>query len=410
MISWPQIHQPDIEVKLKPLILNDSKQGLVQVRNSRFFSMYVCGITPYDATHLGHAATYIAFDLINRYLKLEHTSVHFVENITDIDDPLFERASRDSIDWKTLAQSQISLFTEDMCALKILPPDDFVRVTDSINLVIEFIKMLQKKGYVYEISGDFYFASSVFLSDLPIPQAEAVEIFAQRGGDPTREGKAHPLDPILWLKNKDQEPGWESPFGFGRPGWHVECTAIALDYLDRNEEDYVIDLQGGGNDLLFPHHFMSAQLIKAATGRDFAKFYIHTGLVGYEGEKMSKSKGNLEFVSRLIKQGVDPVVIRWALIRNHYQSYREWNVGLLQNSVSEVDLIRKALAKSEVSPVDELIEEIISALSNNLQTQVVTDLIIAWARNSLAGDDATSFKNDSGKLSRVLDSLLGLVF
>jgi L-cysteine:1D-myo-inositol 2-amino-2-deoxy-alpha-D-glucopyranoside ligase len=410
MISWPQIHQPEIEVKLKPLILNDSKQGMVQVRNSRFFSMYVCGITPYDATHLGHAATYIAFDLINRYLKLEHTSVHFVENITDIDDPLFERASRDSIDWKTLAQSQISLFTEDMCALKILPPDDFVRVTDSINLVIEFIKMLQRKGYVYEISGDFYFASSVFLSDLPIPQAEAVEIFAQRGGDPTREGKAHPLDPILWLKNKDQEPGWESPFGFGRPGWHVECTAIALDYLDRNEEDYVIDLQGGGNDLLFPHHFMSAQLIKAATGRDFAKFYIHTGLVGYEGEKMSKSKGNLEFVSRLIKQGVDPVVIRWALIRNHYQSYREWNVGLLQNSVSEVDLIRKALAKSEVSPVDELIEEIISALSNNLQTQVVTDLIIAWARNSLAGDDSTSFKNDSGKLSRVLDSLLGLVF
>ena len=410
MISWPQIHQPEIEVKLKPLILNDSKQGLVQVRNSRFFSMYVCGITPYDATHLGHAATYIAFDLINRYLKLEHTSVHFVENITDIDDPLFERASRDSIDWKTLAQSQISLFTEDMCALKILPPDDFVRVTDSINLVIEFIKMLQRKGYVYEISGDFYFASSVFLSDLPIPQAEAVEIFAQRGGDPTREGKAHPLDPILWIKNKDQEPGWESPFGFGRPGWHVECTAIALDYLDRNEEDYVIDLQGGGNDLLFPHHFMSAQLIKAATGRDFAKFYIHTGLVGYEGEKMSKSKGNLEFVSRLIKQGVDPVVIRWALIRNHYQSYREWNVGLLQNSVSEVDLIRKALAKSEVSPVDELIEEIISALSNNLQTQVVTDLIIAWARNSLAGDDATSFKNDSGKLSRALDSLLGLVF
>lgn len=410
MISWPQIHQPDIEVKLKPLILNDSKQGMVQVRNSRFFSMYVCGITPYDATHLGHAATYIAFDLINRYLKLEHTSVHFVENITDIDDPLFERASRDSIDWKTLAQSQISLFTEDMCALKILPPDDFVRVTDSINLVIEFIKMLQRKGYVYEISGDFYFASSDFLSDLPIPQAEAVEIFAQRGGDPTREGKAHPLDPILWLKNKDQEPGWESPFGFGRPGWHVECTAIALDFLDRNEEDYVIDLQGGGNDLLFPHHFMSAQLIKAATGRDFAKFYIHTGLVGYEGEKMSKSKGNLEFVSRLIKQGVDPVVIRWALIRDHYQSYREWNVGLLQNSVSEVDLIRKALAKSEVCPVDELIEEIISALSNNLQTQVVTNLIIAWARNSLAGDDSTSFKNDSGKLSRALDSLLGLVF
>ncbi|CAB4977970.1 unannotated protein [freshwater metagenome] len=410
MISWPQIHQPDIEVKLKPLILNDSKQGMVQVRNSRFFSMYVCGITPYDATHLGHAATYIAFDLINRYLKLEHTSVHFVENITDIDDPLFERASRDSIDWKTLAQSQISLFTEDMCALKILPPDDFVRVTDSINLVIEFIKMLQRKGYVYEISGDFYFASSDFLSDLPIPQAEAVEIFAQRGGDPPREGKDHPLDPVLWLKNKDQEPGWESPFGFGRPGWHVECTAIALDFLDRNEEDYVIDLQGGGNDLLFPHHFMSAQLIKAATGRDFAKFYIHTGLVGYEGEKMSKSKGNLEFVSRLIKQGVDPVVIRWALIRDHYQSYREWNVGLLQNSVSEVDLIRKALAKSEVCPVDELIEEIISALSNNLQTQVVTDLIIAWARNSLAGDDSTSFKNDSGKLSRALDSLLGLVF
>jgi L-cysteine:1D-myo-inositol 2-amino-2-deoxy-alpha-D-glucopyranoside ligase len=223
-------------------------------------------------------------------------------------------------------------------------------------------------------------------------------------------GKKHPLDPLLWLGNKEGEPGWDSPFGFGRPGWHVECTAIALEYLDREESDFVIDMQGGGDDLIFPHHFMSAALIKAVTRRNYSKYYVHTGMMGFQGEKMSKSKGNLVLVSDLIKDGVDPMVIRWALMLDHYQTYREWSNDLLDRSVKDVSLVKQALAKSEVYPVDNFISKLIEALSQNLDTPRSLSLILDWALQSADRENAHLLVNESGEMSRALDALLGLTF
>lgn len=408
MNSWPGVMLPLVGTNHQPLRLVDTFKGQVAIPSTRFFTLYVCGITPYDATHLGHAATYLTYDLINRFLALGHTNIKYTQNITDIDDPLLERASRDDLDWRDLATSQIELFKEDMSALRILPPDNFIKVTESMNLIHNFISKLQANDQVYEVDGDLYFDIESALSDLTIDQDDAIEIFAQRGGDPKRDGKRHPLDPLLWLSNKVGEPGWDSPFGFGRPGWHVECTAIALEYLDRGENEFVIDLQGGGEDLIFPHHFMSAALIKAATGRSFSKFYVHTGMMGLSGEKMSKSKGNLVFVSKLISDGIDPMVIRWALLSDHYQSYREWSDELLARSSAQVALVRQALARSEVYPVAFCISELILAVSNNLATPHALSLILDWAKQSLDGENSHLFVNESGVISRALDALLGL--
>ncbi len=406
--SWPAVMLPKVSVNNQPLRLVDTFKSEVKLPVTRFFSLYVCGITPYDATHLGHAATYLTYDLINRYLTLSYTSIHYTQNITDVDDPLLERAIRDQIDWRDLATSQIDLFVEDMSSLRVLPPNDFVKVTDSIDLVISFIARLKEKDCVYQLGSDLYFDVQSSLIDLNISEEEAIGIFAQRGGDPDRNGKRHPLDPLLWLGNKDGEPGWDSPFGFGRPGWHVECTAIALEYLDREESEFVIDLQGGGEDLIFPHHFMSAALIKAVTAREYSKFYVHTGMMGYQGEKMSKSKGNLVFISQLLKDGVDPMVIRWALMINHYQSYREWNNDVLDRANSEVVLVRQALSRSDVYPVEGHISELIVALSNNLDTPRALSIILEWAQQSLDGENSHLLVNESGEMSRTLDALLGL--
>jgi len=410
MKIWPPVALPPISVQLPPLFLQDSNVGKVEVKKSRFFSMYVCGITPYDATHLGHAATYLTFDLINRYLSLEHTNVNFVENVTDIDDPLLERASKTNQDWQQLAEDQLTLFKNDMSALRILPPDHLVKVTNSMDLIEKFIKGLEKGGHTYKVDNDLYFSVSDFLSELPMATDEAISIFAERGGDPTRAGKKHPLDPLLWLANKNNEPGWDSVFGYGRPGWHVECTAIALEYLDREEADFVIDMQGGGSDLIFPHHFMSAALINALTNRKFAKLFIHTGMVGFQGEKMSKSKGNLVFVSKLISQGVDPIVIRWALLSDHYQSYREWNEELLNSSQSEVNLVREALSKSEVLPSTQYLQQIASAIASNLDTKLALNLILDWSQKSIAVQESSNLVNSAGEMARGLDALLGLSF
>ena len=410
MKIWPPVTLPPLSVQLPALILEDSNVGKVEVKKSRFFSMYVCGITPYDATHLGHAATYLTFDLINRYLSLEHTNVKFVENVTDIDDPLLERASKTNQDWQQLAEDQLTLFKNDMSALRILPPDHLVKVTNSMDLIEKFIKGLEEGGHTYKVDNDLYFSVSDFLSELPIGIDEAISIFAERGGDPTRTGKKHPLDPLLWLANKNNEPGWDSIFGYGRPGWHVECTAIALEYLDREEPDFVIDMQGGGSDLIFPHHFMSAALINALTNRKFAKLFIHTGMVGFQGEKMSKSKGNLVFVSKLISQGVDPIVIRWALLSDHYQSYREWNEELLNSSQSEVNLVKEALSKSEVLPSDHYLQQIASAIANNLDTKLALDLILDWSKKSIVEQESSKLVNGAGEMARGLDALLGLSF
>src|SRR5690606_22989381 len=278
--------------------------------------MYVCGITPYDATHLGHANTYLAFDLLNRAWRDRGLEVDYVQNVTDVDDPLLERAEQTGADWTELARDQIELFRTDMIELNVLPPDHYVGAVESIGLVTELIERLREvDGAIYPVSDpdhpDLYFARAAdgrFGSLSGLDDAEAEEVFAERGGDPERAGKKDPLDCLVWRRERPGEPSWPSPFGPGRPGWHIECTAIALRYLGPE-----FDVQGGGSDLVFPHHEMCAAEGRVATGREFAKAYVHSGMVALDGEKMSKSKGNLELVSRLRGAGADPMAIRLAL-------------------------------------------------------------------------------------------------
>jgi len=404
MNSWPKFYLPPLEgYQFPDLKIIDSGKGLTGLNSGSTFSMYVCGITPYDATHLGHAATYLAFDLINRYQVQSGKSVSFVENITDIDDPLLERAKRDGKEWQKLADSQIDLFTSDMSALRILPPDHFIKVTDSFDLIEKFMMRLNESGYLYILDGDYYFSVTDFLTDLPMSIEQASEIFAERGGDPQRAGKNHPLDPVIWLSNREGEPGWSSSFGFGRPGWHVECTAIACHFIE-NESDPIIDLQGGGSDLIFPHHYMCAQIVRAAYGRNFAGNYVHTGMIGLDGEKMSKSKGNLVFVSELINKGIDPMVIRWALLSGHYQSDRQWSSELLNFASLNVEKVRTALSRTEVAASNDLIQSIIFDLANNLDTPSSLDRLLSWADKS----EKEGNVNQSGEVSRAIDALLGL--
>ena len=405
MNSWPKVYLPPLEgIEYPSLKLVDSNKGLVELDNGSNFAIYVCGITPYDATHLGHAATYLAFDLINRYKILSGSTVNFVENITDIDDPLLERAKRDNQGWQDLASKQIDLFSSDMSALRVLPPDSFIKVTDSLALIEDFISRLDKAGYLYKLDSDYYFSVGKFLDQMRIPIEQAVDIFAERGGDPMRAGKQHQLDPVIWIGNRDGEPGWASSYGFGRPGWHVECTAIACNYLDKSGSNPIIDLQGGGSDLIFPHHFMSAQIVKAAYGRDFAKYFVHAAMIGLAGEKMSKSKGNLVFVSKLLTQQVDPMVIRWALLSGHYQQDRQWSDNLLAVANDQVTAIRSALARSEVAQSEQLIKDLVSDISNNLDTPAALARLIKWAKQS----ESNPTVNQSGLVSRTIDALLGL--
>ena len=405
MNPWPKPHiAPLSGLSFPNLKLMNSKKVMTTIEPATPFKIYVCGITPYDATHLGHAATYVAFDLINRYQHLAGNRLDFVENITDIDDPLLVRAKRDSIDWKVLAENQIDLFLTDMTALRVIPPSNLVTVTSSMKIIEDFITLLDQRGFLYQIENDHYFSVESFLGEMPLSIDEAIKIFSERGGDPERAGKRHPLDPVVWMAHQGDDPSWESKFGLGRPGWHVECTAIAVHYLDSANADPIIQIQGGGSDLIFPHHYMSEQIVRAAYGRGFANNYVHSAMIHLDGEKMSKSKGNLVFVSKLLSQGIDPMVIRWALLSGHYQQDRSWSDELLQKSTSEVSLLRSALAQSEVAETKELIQSIISDLANNLDTPASLNRLIAWAKSSQSSPKV----NESGLVSRGIDSLLGL--
>ena len=217
------------------------------------YQIYVCGITPYDATHLGHAATYLSFDILIRYLRTLGAEVNYIQNITDIDDPLLERANRDNVDWKELAQSQIELFRSDMQALRILPPNHYEGAVAAIPDVIQAINTLESKKAVYKVENDLYFEIGRDLNfgfESHLSKDEMLTIFAERGGDPNRSGKKDPLDALLWLSRRPNEPTWNSPFGNGRPGWHIECAAIALKFAEPSDDEYVLDIQGGGSDLI----------------------------------------------------------------------------------------------------------------------------------------------------------------
>ena len=411
MHSWPEIYLPKLANRFTfPALslFNTETQKIEELEKKKLYRMYVCGITPYDATHLGHAATYLTFDLINRYLRTTGARVDFVENITDIDDPLLDRAARDGITWQELAQSQIDLFRGDMTDLRIIPPKNYIGVVEAMDLVVDAVEKLRQAGTTYLVDSDLYFtvrSDSEFGERSHLSQDEMLKIFAERGGDPTRIGKRDPLDALVWLSQREGEPGWPSPFGAGRPGWHIECCAIALHYLTPDAGDaYAIDIQGGGSDLIFPHHEMSATQSRAINGQRFARTYVHTGMIGLDGQKMSKSLGNLVFVSKLIQSGVSPVSIRWALMERAYGSDLMWNDSLLAQAESDIQRLQLNLARMEVAPTDPVITAVIESLSHNLDTAGALKHIRAWMDATEAGVTG----GEAGELSRALDTLLGL--
>ena len=411
MNSWNEVAIPSLAstINFPTLSLTNSSNGRKEPLQSKpLFRMYVCGITPYDATHLGHAATYLTFDLINRYLRATGAEVLYVQNITDIDDPLLERANRDGIDWKDLAHNQIDLFRGDMVNLRVIPPAHYIGAVDAIPLVATAIEELKSKESIYQVDQDLYFkvhSDPHFGQRSHLSKETMLQIFSERGGDPTREGKLDPLDCLVWMSQRPNEPGWPSPFGVGRPGWHIECTAIAIEYLKpASSDDSLIDIQGGGSDLIFPHHEMCASQAQVLSGKPLASTYVHAGMIGLDGEKMSKSKGNLVFVSKLVADGRDPMAIRWALMKKHYRTDRMWTEELLIEAENEIGALRKALEQKEVAPSQDLIQNIIGALADDLNTPLVIEMVNAWVDQTNAGGTA----GDVQSLITTLDALLGI--
>jgi len=350
--------------------------------------LYACGITPYDATHLGHAFTYVSVDLLVRAWLDAGLSVRYAQNVTDVDDPLLERAEATGDQWQRLAAEQVELYRSDLTALRVLPPAELTGVVDSVELVVQLIERLRDRGAVYKLSDqdypDWYFANpeaEPLLQGLGIDQAQALEIFAERGGDPARPGKRDPLDCLVWRAERPGEPAWDSPLGRGRPGWHVECTAIALHRLGT-----AFDVQAGGSDLAFPHHPMCAAEATALTGEPFARAFLHTGMVGLDGTKMSKSLGNLVFVSRLLAAGTDPMAVRLVLLAEHYRSDWEYNSHLLAAAEHRLDRWRTACAQPSGADAGPVLAEVREALRNDLNAPGALAVIDRWAEASLAGD------------------------
>ncbi|GAB2711111.1 cysteine--1-D-myo-inosityl 2-amino-2-deoxy-alpha-D-glucopyranoside ligase [Nocardia thraciensis] len=372
-------------------------------------TLYVCGITPYDATHLGHAATYLTFDLVNRVLRDGGHEVHYVQNVTDVDDPLFERADRDGIDWRELGSREIALFREDMAALRVLPPRDYVGAVESVGEVVELVDKLLASGAAYVVDDpqypDVYFrydATEQFGYESGYDRATMDRLFAERGGDPRRPGKRDPIDALLWRVARPGEPSWPAPFGAGRPGWHVECAAIALNRLGAE-----FDIQGGGSDLMYPHHEYSAAHAEAlVAGRRFARHYVHAGLIALDGEKMSKSRGNLVFVSKLRRGEVDPGAIRLGLFAGHYRQDREWNDQVLAEALARLDRWRQATALASAPPADDTLARLRQHLADDLDTPKALAAVDSWARQALSygGSDRTA----SALVSDAVDALLGI--
>jgi L-cysteine:1D-myo-inositol 2-amino-2-deoxy-alpha-D-glucopyranoside ligase len=370
--------------------------------------LYVCGITPYDATHIGHANTYVSFDLLNRVWRDAGLDVLYVQNVTDVDDPLIERAHNTGVDWAELAAEQTQLFREDMEALNVLPPSHYVGAVESMPLILELVADLQARGVVYAVedehAGDLYLDQAQdpdFGSLSHLDEAAARPVFAERGGDPDREGKRGVLDSLVWLRHRDGDPSWPSPFGDGRPGWHVECAAIALDLLGAE-----FDVQAGGSDLVFPHHEMSASVGRLATGKPFARAYLHSGMVALDGEKMSKSRGNLVFVSRLRRDGVDPMAVRLALLSHHYREDWEWTPDLLREAEERLDRWREAVRLEAGVGAEEVVAQMRAALADDLDAPTALAAVDAWAGASSVIQSDDSYAPTT--IARACEALLGI--
>jgi L-cysteine:1D-myo-inositol 2-amino-2-deoxy-alpha-D-glucopyranoside ligase len=387
-----------------PQVFDARTQLLVDTANDPSVRMYVCGITPYDATHLGHAATYLAFDILQRVWRDAGRTVFYVQNVTDVDDPLLERAAHTGENWSDLAKREIQLFREDMTALRVLPPDHYIGAVEAVPEIAVAIERLLASGAAYRLGPDIYFditSSGQFGTESGYDRDRMLALFGERGGDPELPGKRDPLDSLLWRGQRPGEPFWDTTLGPGRPGWHIECSVIALNRLGMT-----FDVQGGGSDLIFPHHEHSAAHAEALTGEQpFARHYVHTGMIGLDGEKMSKSRGNLVLVSKLRAAGVDPMAIRLALLEGHYRADREWTGGRLPAAEARLARWRTATQATQAAPSAPVLAEVREHLRDDLDTSAAMAAVDRWVERSAtdAADTAAP-----AQVRDLVDALLGV--
>jgi len=468
MESWPDAAVPDLPGQAQETMIWDTaSDGLAVAAPGRTATIYACGITPYDATHMGHAATYVAWDLLIRAWRDAGHDVTYVQNVTDVDDPLLERAERDGDDWRELAAREIERYRSDMTALRVLPPAHLIGAVEALPLIEDFNRALAGHGALYDLEGDVYFARATdpdFGSVSRLDPQTMAELSAERGGDPARPGKKDPLDPMVWLAERPGEPSWLSDFGPGRPGWHVECAAIATHYLGTT-----FDVQSGGSDLIYPHHEMSASHARVAlggvalggvalggvalggrvpAGREeesagpargntvFARRYAHAGMVRLHGEKMSKSLGNLVFVSQLRAAGTDPMAIRLAILAHHYREDWDWTDAGLASAAERLARWREAVtladgrdaaagddttaaaAGGDAAAGGEVLAAMRERLADDLDAPGALAVVDRWAAERLAGSGGSGGSGcwggsgqagGSGQLVRAaVDSLLGV--
>ena len=363
---------------LMTMRLYDTAQAaVIDIELDEQVRMYVCGITPYDSTHLGHAATYLSYDLLIRRLEdLGHT-VQLVRNVTDVDDSILPKARELGIDFLELAEMEMDRFDQDMVALNTRRADAEPRATESIDDMIKIIEKLVDRGHTYTTEGTTYFDISTFpdfgkLSHLN--EQEMVVLAAERGGRPDDPKQKNPLDFVLWQPSADDEPSWESPFGTGRPGWHIECSAMSMRALGPT-----IDIHGGGADLIFPHHECEIAQSESVNAEPFSRYWIHAGLVAYQGTKMSKSLGNLVFVSELRKE-IDPRAIRLALMAHHYRFDFEWFDEEGPRAQRDLELLIRSGGGAQPVSEGPLIDEVRDALDDDLDTPRVCELLIREAQ------------------------------
>ncbi|MFJ5860050.1 cysteine--1-D-myo-inosityl 2-amino-2-deoxy-alpha-D-glucopyranoside ligase [Pseudarthrobacter sp. NPDC092439] len=423
MKSWTSRPVPGLPGAMPSIRLFDTVAGReVELDGGAEPSMYVCGITPYDATHMGHAASYVAFDLLNRAWRDAGSQVAYVQNVTDVDDPLLERATATGVDWRDLAASQIELFQTDMEALNVLAPDRYIGAVESIGLIVPEVERLLDMGLAYRVAGtggepdgDVYYDVEAAGKQSVAPDAwtlgsvsglsesEMLELFAERGGDPGRAGKRQALDPLLWRVEREGEPSWPGgSLGAGRPGWHIECTVIAQRYLPAP-----FTVQGGGSDLIFPHHEMGAGHAYSLAGVPLARHYAHAGMVGLDGEKMSKSKGNLVLVSKLRAAGEDPAAIRLAILAHHYRSDWSWTDEGFAAAKRDLEVWRRALEHAPQGSAVPLLAAMRTALAQDLNAPAAIAAVSRWAREAMDNAGPAS-GTDRDLVADAVDALLGI--
>lgn len=420
--TWTAPEPPELPGTGHRVVLHDTLSDTRHATGSDSpAGLYVCGITPYDSTHLGHANTYLAFDLLVRAWRDAGREVTYVQNVTDIDDPLLERAAQTGADWQELAAEQVELYRDDMAALRILPPTHFVSAVETMPLVVTAVSRLLEEGHAYRVSlpehaggtepelGDVYASRQAdpdFAITISQRGQELLDLFAERGGDPQRPGKDDPLDALLWLRARPGEPEWDGgELGSGRPGWHIECACIAQSYLP-----IPFEVQGGGSDLIFPHHAWSTSHLRLLSGaRAPMMTTSHSGMVGYQGEKMSKSLGNLVLVSGLLAGGADPMALRLVLLAHHYREDWEYTEEQLTEATQQLARWRQAMRLPTAPGAAELREQIRAALADDLDAPRAVAAVDEWVARALGEQSGDDWSTEApGSAARTIDALLGV--